>query len=115
MGCIRSHSRIWDEWILLVSVVFSFACPANGWAASASQFSLLAGEQYSDNIFFSKNKEHDFVATFTPTLTLLYAAQGEVVPTLNLNISSSGEIYARHSDLNNFGDNVSVRGGYTYR
>jgi hypothetical protein len=115
MGFIRSHSRIWDSWILLVSVVYSSALPVNGWAAFASQFSLLAGEQYSDNIFFSKSKEHDFVTIFTPTLTLLYAPQGEVVPTLNLNISSSGEIYARHSDLNNFGDNISVRGGYTYR
>jgi hypothetical protein len=115
MGFIRSHSRIWGEWILLVGVVFSLACPANSWAAFASQFSLLAGEQYSDNIFFSKSKEHDFVTIFIPTLTLLYAPQGEVVPTLNLNISSSGEIYARHSDLNNFGDNVSVSGGYTYR
>jgi len=115
MGFIRSHSRISGEWTLLVGVVFSLACPANGWAAFASQFSLLAGEQYSDNIFFSKSKEHDFITTFTPTLTLLYAPQGEVVPTLNLNISSSGEIYARHSDLNNLGDNISVTGGYTHR
>jgi hypothetical protein len=115
MGFTRSHSRIWGEWILLVGVVFSFACPVNGWAAFASQFSLLAGEQYSDNIFFSKSKEHDFVTIFTPTLTLLYAPQGEVVPSLNLHIRSSGEIYARHSDLNNFGDNISVAGGYTYR
>jgi hypothetical protein len=115
MGFIRSRSRIWGEWILLVGVVFSLACPANGWAAFASQFSLLAGEQYSDNIFFSKSKEHDFVTIFTPTLTLLYAPQGEVAPTLDLDISASGEIYARHSDLNNFGDNISVRGGYTYR
>jgi hypothetical protein len=115
MGFIRSRSRIWGEWILLVGVVFSLACPANGWAAFASQFSLLAGEQYSDNIFFSKSKEHDFVTIFTPTLTLLYAPQGEVAPTLDLDVSSSGEIYARHSDLNNFGDNISVRGGYTYR
>jgi hypothetical protein len=115
MGCTKSHSRIWDEWTLLVGVVFCLALPANAWAAFASQFSLSAGEQYSDNIFFSKSKEHDFVTIFTPTLTLFYAPEGQVVPTLNLNISPSGEIYARHSDLNNFGDNVSVNGGYTYR
>jgi hypothetical protein len=115
MGFIRSHSRIWGRWIFLVGAVFSFASPVDGWAAFASQFSLLVGEQYSDNIFFSKDKEHDFVTIFIPTLTLLYAPPGEVAPTLNLNISSSGEIYARHSDLNNFGDNIWVSGGYTYQ
>ena len=34
---------------------------------------------------------------------------------LNLNISPSGLIFARHSELNNFGDNWGLNGGYTYQ
>ncbi|HWP22866.1 MAG TPA: hypothetical protein VNM15_01615 [Candidatus Binatia bacterium] len=85
------------------------------WAAVASQFSFTASEGYSDNIFFSKDKEHDFITVFTPKLTLLYAPPGQVVPTLNLDLSTSGEIYARNSDLTNFGKNVWLNGAYTYQ
>jgi hypothetical protein len=115
MGCIRSRLKIWVECVRCATVVFCLGFAANAWAIFASQFSLLGGEQYSDNIFFSKSKEHDFITIFTPTLTLLYAPEGQTSPTLNFNISSSGQIYARHSDLNNFGDNTSVNGGYSYQ
>ncbi len=84
-------------------------------AAFASRFSFTAGELYTDNLFFTKQKESDFVTTLTPTLTLLYAPAGENIPTLNLNISPSGSIFAHHSNLNNFGDNYSLNGGYTYQ
>jgi hypothetical protein len=115
MGCTRNRSKIWDNCLRVIVLSGCLLSPSSLWAAFASQFSLLVGEQYSDNIFFSKDKEHDFVSIVTPTLTLLYAPPGQVAPTLNLNISSSGELYARHSDLNNFGDNININGGYTYQ
>jgi len=115
MGCTRNRSKIWDRWLRAVTLVGFLLPPSPLWAAFASQFSLLVGEQYSDNIFFSKDKEHDFVSVITPTLSLFYAPAGQIAPTLNLNISSSGELYARHSELNNFGDNININGGYIYQ
>jgi hypothetical protein len=115
MGCTRNRSKIWDRWLLVVAFSGFLSLPSPLWAAFASQFSLLVGEHYSDNIFFSKDKEHDFVSVITPTLSFFYAPPGQIAPTLNLNISSSGELYARHSDLNNFGDNININGGYTYQ
>jgi hypothetical protein len=116
MGCIRNHSKIWGDCVLIGSFFFFLLAPSEALAAFASQFSLLVGEQYNDNIFFQKQKEHDFVTIITPTLHLYYAPTGQAVPTLNLNISPSGLIYARHSDLNNFGfsDTSAINGGYTY-
>ena len=65
--------------------------------------------------FIPRTKEADFVTTITPTLSILYAPEGQTVPILNLNISPSGLIFARHSELNNFGDNWGLNGGYTYQ
>lgn len=113
MGCTRNRLKIWDESALLFALAVILLLPSSLWAAFASQFSLTGGEEYSDNIFFSKDKQHDFVTFFTPTLTLLYAPEGQVAPTLSANISPTYQIYARHSDLNNF-DNVSANSGYTY-
>jgi hypothetical protein len=84
-------------------------------ARFAISFSPTLGELYTDNIFYTKNKEHDFVTTITPTLSILYAPEGQTAPTLNLNISPSGVFFARHSDQNNFGDNWGLNGGYTYQ
>ena len=117
MGCTRNRSKIWGECAILAVFCTLLLQPSDVWAAFASQFSLSVGEEYSDNIFFSKNKESDFVTVITPTLSLYYAPVGQVAPTLNLNISPSGQIYAQHSELNNFGfnDNSSVNGGYTFQ
>ncbi len=115
MGCIRSLSRTLARFAVGLALVAYFLIPRSAWAAFASQFSLSIGEQYSDNIFFEKQKSHDFITIITPTLSLYYAPEGQFEPTLNLNISPSGQIYARHSDLDNFGQNMSVNGGYTYR
>ena len=84
-------------------------------ARFAINFSPTLGELYTDNIFYTKNKEADFVTTITPTLSILYAPEGQTVPILNLNISPSGLIFARHSELNNFGDNWGLNGAYTYQ
>lgn len=118
MGCKKNRSKKCSSWFgalaffaMIVSGVVTDRC----WAAFASKFSLAAGEQYTDNIFFTKDKEHDFITVITPTLTLLFAPQGQTVPTINLSISPSAHLYARHSDLNNFGRNLSLTGGYTER
>ena len=116
MGCTRNHLKIWVDRALIITLFFFLLAPSEALAAFASQFSLLVGEQYNDNIFFQKQKEHDFVTVITPTLHLYYAPTGQAIPTLNLNISPSGLIYARHSDLNDFGfgDTSAINGGYTY-
>jgi hypothetical protein len=101
---------------LLVSGVASYLFSANlAEARFAISFSPTLGELYTDNIFYTRDKEHDFVTTITPTVSILYAPEGQTVPILNLNISPSAAIFARHSELNNFGDNVGLNGGYTYQ
>lgn len=113
MGCTKSHSKMWGEVGGGLLVVF-LVLPANSWAAFASQFSFGIGEEYNDNIFFSKQKDHDFISTFLPTLSFFYAPPGQIQPTGKLDISPTGEIYADHSELNNFGKNISVQGSYAF-
>jgi hypothetical protein len=118
MGCTRNRSKISANRLVLFAVLFTLVWPllfpSHLWAAFASQFAFTTGEEYNDNIFFSKNREHDFITFFTPTLTLFYAPEGQVSPTLTAEISPSYQIYARNVDLNNF-DNVSAKAGYTYQ
>ena len=114
MGCTRNPSKISVDAVFLLALLFTLSFPSYLWAAFASQFSFSTGEEYNDNIFFSKSREHDFITSFTPTLTLLYAPQGQVQPTLNVNVSPSYQLYARNSNLNNF-DNISANAGYTYQ
>ena len=80
MGCTRNRSKIWGEFVLAATVSLFTFVPSDVLAAFASQFSLSVGEQYSDNIFFEKKKEHDFVTIITPTLTLFYAPAGQGDP-----------------------------------
>lgn len=115
MGCIRSRSRTLVRFAVGVALLTCFLVPTKAWAVFASQFSLGLGEEYSDNVFFAKQKDHDFVTIITPTLSLYYAPEGQIEPTLNLNISPLGQIYARHSELDGFGKDASVDGFYTYR
>jgi hypothetical protein len=88
-------------------------------AGFAGGFSLSVGEEYNDNIFFSnqKNKkdEHDFITHLVPTFSLFYVPPLEISPTFTANLSPSGQIFAHHSDLDNFGDNVSFNTDYIYR
>ena len=114
MGCTRSRLKTLAKCVAIVGLVVSWMAPCDVWAAVASQFSLLVGEQYHDNVFFQKNKEHDFVTVITPTLHLYYAPTGQAIPTLNLDISPSAQIYSRHSELNGFGDELSSRVSYTH-
>ena len=96
---------------VLIFGIFSYR---NAEAQFSSQFSLSVGEEYNDNIFFTKQRDHDFVTHITPSLTLLYHTGGETSPRLRLDISPTGQIYARHSELNNFGRNFNLGGGYSY-
>ena len=114
MGCIKSHLKTWGE-IIGVLLLICFMLPTDSWAAFASQFSLGVGEEYNDNIFFSKKKDHDFVSTLLPTLSFFYAPAGQIEPTATVSIAPMGELYARHSELNNFGKNFVVQGAYAYR
>jgi hypothetical protein len=115
MGCIRNRSRIWNSWLLLASGFVYLVSANHAEAAFAIKLSPTLGELYTDNIFYTKDKEADFVTSLTPTLSILYAPEGQTAPTLNLNIYSSGLIFARHSELNNFGNNWGLNGGYTYQ
>jgi hypothetical protein len=115
MACTRNRSRIWVSWLLLVVGIVYLISANRAEARFAISFSPTLGELYTDNIFYTKNKEADFVTTITPTLSILYATEGQTAPSLNLNIWSSGLIFARHSELNNFGDNWGLNGGYTYQ
>ena len=114
MGCIRSLSRIWGKWALLLGVAFCSFQANKAEANFATRFSLTTGEEFSDNIFFTKQKDHDFITNIIPTLSFYYAPAGEATPTANLNISPGGQIFARHSDLNNFGKNTLINGGLSY-
>src|SRR5690242_11249118 len=111
----RLQNLIESFWIILLLCV-AFAAIDRGIAdaAFATKFSFTAGELYTDNLFFTKDKESDFVTTLTPTFTFLYAPAGMNIPALNLNFSPAGTIFARHSELNNFGDNWNLNGAYTY-
>jgi len=114
MGCTRNPLKISVDSLFLLAVLFTLSVPSYLWAAFASQFSFSTGEEYNDNVFFSKTREHDFITFFIPSLTLLYAPEGQVTPTLNVNVSPSYQLYARNSDLNNF-DNTAANGSYTYQ
>jgi hypothetical protein len=115
MACIRNHSRILGSWLLLVSGIAYLFSADLAEARFAIKLSPTLGELYTDNIFYTRDKEHDFITTITPTVSILYAPEGQTEPNLNLNIWSSGVVFARHSELNNFGDNWGLNGGYTYQ
>ena len=115
MACTRNRSKIWSSWLFPISSIVYLFFANLAEARFAIKFSPTLGELYTDNIFYTKNKEADFVTTITPTVSILYAPEGQTEPLLNLNISPSALIFARHSELNNFGDNWGLNGGYTYQ
>jgi hypothetical protein len=96
----------------LVSIIFLLR---DAEARFISNFSLAIGEEYNDNIFFSVDKDHDFVTYAVPTITFLYRPSPQSVHSFFANLSAAAEIYARHSELDNFGKNIGLNTGYTYR
>jgi hypothetical protein len=106
--------------LLVAFIFFSLLIKAKeANAGIASGFSLSTGEEYNDNIFFSneKNKKNqsDFVTNVIPAFTFIYVSPAEIIPVLTINLSPEGQIFARHTDLDNFGNNLSFNTGYTYR
>ncbi len=97
-------------YVFCVPLVMTSQAQAN-WA---SRFSIASGEVYSDNIFFSRNKENDFVTLLAPTLSLAYKPSNYPEPTFNVSLSSPVELFARHGELNNIGDNVGLNANYLY-
>ena len=68
----------------------------------------------NDNIFFEEQKEGDFVTSFIPGFTLLYAPLAHEIPIFTANIRSPIQIYANNSDRNNFARNIGLDAGYVY-
>ncbi len=99
---------------LAILVVFLIVVTGNADAGFASRLSLTLGEEYNDNIFFEKKKEFDFITSISPKLSLLYAPVGQTTPVFNADLTVVGQIFARHSEESNFGDNIGFNSGYTY-
>jgi hypothetical protein len=106
------------QWVSCLLCFLSFFTGGEATAGWAGRFSLTASEEYNDNIFFSNSpglkNESDFITAAVPTFTILYSPPGQVNPTFIANLSPYGQIYARHSELNNFGDNITFNALYTY-
>ena len=102
-------------WLICWSiiVIVEFERPVQGQVVS--RFSIAAGELYNDNIFFEQNKQSDFVTLLIPTLSLVYKPSGYPEPTFNLSLSAPAEIFARHTELDNIGDNMGLNANYLYR
>lgn len=98
----------------LVASIFSIFPQFPAEARFASRFSLAVGEEYNDNIYFLKQREHDFILHITPTLSLLYQPSALTEPIFKLDISPTGQIFARHSEENNIGENLAINGTYAY-
>ena len=99
---------------LFSALVFSVKTEAQ----LASQFSLSVGEEFNDNIFFSKQREHDFITNISPTFRLLYqpseSTPGSSERIFKFYFTPTGQIFARNPENNNFGENLSMGGDVTY-
>ena len=95
-------------------MVFILIGKGSAEARFASQFSLSAGEQYTDNVFFSEPKQYDFITVITPTLGLIYQPSSTSASKFTADLNVPAEIFARHSALNNIGDQLSLRSRLDY-
>ncbi len=100
--------------VVFVSILCTLVLSVRTEAQLASQFSLSIGEEYNDNIFFSKQKEHDFITQITPNFSITYQPPVARASTLTLNIAPTAQIFARHTERNNFGRNLTISGDYSY-
>jgi len=112
------HLQIAASWIfygaltLLSFLPILFPLDAHG--GFASRVSLSLREEYNDNIFFDKDKEADFITFISPTLSLFYAPPDQTVPVFRADLTPDGQIFARHSEASNFGDNIRFNTVYTH-
>ena len=112
-GRRREHLNKWEMWLLGSAVILLIFC-GKAEARFASRFSLAVGEEYSDNIFFSENKTHDFITVLNPTLSFIFQPPFRPNSQLTVDLSAPAEFFARHSDLSNFGDRLSLKANYSY-
>ena len=110
-GGSRAYQRWWSAILVCFMVTFS---PGQAVARFASRFSLSVGEEYSDNIFFSEKKTHDFVTVITPALHFIYEPQFRLNSRLTVDVNAPAEIYVRHEEQTNIGDRFSLRTRYYY-
>jgi len=105
-------------WILITALaflpVYNLAIVRDAKAGFASRFSFSLGEEYSDNIFFEKKKEHDFATIIKPTFSILYAPFGQTTPIFTADFTPEGQIFARHAEDSNFGKNITFNTEYTH-
>jgi hypothetical protein len=90
---------------------YLFVAPAQ--AQFLGQFTLSSSEEYNDNIFFAKHREHDWITSFTPSLSLLYAPGFSNIPTFTADLRVPGQIFGRHPEESNFADTVFFDAKYT--
>ena len=106
------------SWVLFISFAllqfYSIAHLRDAEAGFASRFSLSLREEYNDNIFFEKDKEADFITFISPTFSLFYAPPNQAVPIFRADLTFDGQIFARHSEASNFGDNIRFNTAYTH-
>jgi hypothetical protein len=118
IGRISFHLQIRAGW-LFWSALTLFGClaiffPRGLGAGILSRFSLSVGEQYDDNIFFSKDRQLDFITLISPSLSLSYSPPGQTAPIFTADLTPLGQIFARHRNESNFGDNLTFNTAYTY-
>ena len=98
----------------LIGLVVGVFLATKAEAQFAAQFSLAVGEEFNDNIFFTKQREHDFITRITPTLSFRFQPTTAPAHVLNFDFSPEGEIFARNRDLNNFGENLTLNAVHNY-
>jgi hypothetical protein len=112
------HPQIATRWIFYSALtLLSFLLilfPHDASAGFASGFSLSLGEEYNDNIFFQKDNKPDFITLINPTFSLLYSPPGQTTPIFTADLTPQGQIFARHPNESNFGDNLTFNTTYTY-
>ena len=102
------------SFLLFFCLVFGVVSTPRAEAGFASRFTFSFSVEFNDNIFFKPVKNSDFVTSFIPGFTLLYAPLGHEIPTFTANIRSPIQIYANNSDRNNFAQNIALDAGYIY-
>ena len=118
MDCTKNRSKTLVRIYFLAFPILFLLSLGRAQAQFSSRFSLSVGEEYTDNLFLDKTKENDFVTFIIPKLSFSYSYPAEITPRLTFSLAPAGHIYARHSELNNFGftqaENASATTGFTY-
>src|SRR6185436_19712298 len=75
--------------------------------------SLRVAEEYTDNVFGTANdRQSDFITQITPGVALFFESR---LFKASADYSATAELYADHSDLDNFGENQNGSLALDYR